>query len=154
MFDPITTIAALLCVALLSGAGVFFGVQYLNKVRKKDAETEAKAIIDRAMQDAENYRRETELALKEASMKQKEEIEKEKRSIRQSQSDKERQLDKRQGILDQQADDLRKQERSVQDSKKALAKRVEEQAKLEEKLKEKIEAQERALYEVLNLTKE
>ena len=154
MFDPITTIAALLCVALLSGAGVFFGVQYLNKVRKKDAETEAKAIIDRAMQDAENYRRETELALKEASMKQKEEIEKEKRSIRQSQSDKERQLDKRQGILDQQAEDLRKQERSVQDSKKALAKKVEEQSKLEEKLKEKIEAQEKALYEVLNLTKE
>ena len=39
---------------------------------------EAKEILERAKQDAENYRRETELALKEASIKQKEEIEKEK----------------------------------------------------------------------------
>ena len=49
----------LIVVALLSGAGVFFGVQYLNKMRKYDAENEAKTILDRAKQDAENYRRDS-----------------------------------------------------------------------------------------------
>ncbi|MBQ3822565.1 MAG: DUF3552 domain-containing protein, partial [Thermoguttaceae bacterium] len=78
---PITMAVMLIVVALLSGAGVFFGVQYLNKMRKYDAENEAKTILDRAKQDAENYRREAELELKEASIKQKEEIESEKRAI-------------------------------------------------------------------------
>lgn len=154
MLHTTTAVAALICVSLLSGTGVFFGVQYLNKVRKKDAENEAKEILERAKQDAENYRRETELALKEASIKQKEEIEKEKKSIRQSCSNKERQLDKRQGILDQQAEDLRKQERNVQESQRLLAKKIEEQELLESELQKKIDAQDKALYEVLNLTKE
>ena len=77
MPELITTIVELVFVALLSGGGVFFVTRYVNKVRKKDAEDEAKAIVERAIQDAENYRRETELALKEASMKQKEELERE-----------------------------------------------------------------------------
>ena len=144
----------LIVVALLSGAGVFFGVQYLNKMRKYDAENEAKTILDRARQDAENYRREAELELKEASIKQKEEIESEKRAIRQAQAEKERQLDKRQIVLDQQGDELRKHERSVQDTRKTLSKKIEEQGRLADELREKIAAQEKALYEVLNLTKE
>ena len=144
----------LIVVALLSGAGVFFGVQYLNKMRKYDAENEAKTILDRAKQDAENYRREAELELKEASIKQKEEIESEKRAIRQAQAEKERQLDKRQIVLDQQGDELRKHERSVQDTRKTLSKKIEEQGRLADELREKIAAQEKALYEVLNLTKE
>lgn len=75
-------IASLISVALLSGGGVFFGAQYLNKIRKKDAENEAKAIVERAIQDADAHRREIELALKESSMKQKEELEREKSAIR------------------------------------------------------------------------
>ncbi|MBQ1338822.1 MAG: ribonuclease Y [Thermoguttaceae bacterium] len=151
---PITMAVMLIVVALLSGAGVFFGVQYLNKMRKYDAENEAKTILDRAKQDAENYRREAELELKEASIKQKEEIESEKRAIRQAQAEKERQLDKRQIVLDQQGDELRKHERSVQDTRKTLSKKIEEQGRLADELREKIAAQEKALYEVLNLTKE
>lgn len=147
-------IASLISVALLSGGGVFFGAQYLNKIRKKDAENEAKAIVERAIQDADAHRREIELALKESSMKQKEELEREKSAIRRDQADKERQLDKRQATLDQQAEDLRKLERVVQETQRALTQKLEKQDRLESELEEKIAAQDRALYEVLNLTKE
>ena len=49
---------------------------------------------------------------------------------------------------------MRKQERNVQESQRLLAKKIEEQELLESELQKKIDAQDKALYEVLNLTKE
>ncbi len=141
-------------VALLSGGGVFWGVQYLNKIRKLDAESEAKIIIERAKQESESYRREVDLALKEASLKQKEELEKEKNKQSQLNNDKEKQLDKRQNLLEQIAEDLRKRESNIADSQALLDSKIEEQKKLTSELQEKIAEQDKALYEVLNITKE
>ena len=147
-------IASLIFVAVASGGGVYFATQYLSRVRRKGAEDEANAIIERAKQDAETYRRETELALKESSLRQKEELEREKREIRLAQTEKEQQLDKRQASLDVQVDDLRRREQSVQDKQRALEKKIETQDRLAQELEEKIAEQDRALYEVLNISKE
>lgn len=157
----VTLVVMVIVTALVSGGGVFFGVLYFNKLRKKDAESEAKEILERAKQDAdivkqdaENHRREVELELKEASMKQQEELEKEKRSLRQSHTDKERQLDKRQLVLDRQADEMRKQEQALKDTQSKLNDKIKEQEQLAGELTKKIAEQDKALYEVLNLTKE
>ena len=58
---------ALICVALISGGGVFWGVRYFDKIRKKDAQEEARRIVevaqleaqrvsDRAQKDADDLR--------------------------------------------------------------------------------------------------
>ncbi len=161
MNNPIALVAALIVTALVSGVAVFFGLQYLNKLRKRDAEAEAKAIVERARQDAElvkqeadNRRRESEIALKEASMKQKETLEAEKRKVQQQQAEKERMLDKRQDVIDLQAESLRKQERAVQDTQKKLDDKIKEQEQLNADLEQKIAEQDKVLYEVANLTKE
>jgi len=145
---------AFIAVALLSGGGVYWALGCLNKIRKRDAENDAEEILLRAKNDAEAFRREAEIELKERSMKQKEELEKEKRAVRTEQTEKERLLDKRQETLDQQSEDLRKQERELQTSRAVLKLKLEEQDKLTKILKEKVVAQDRALYEVLNLSRE
>ena len=108
--NSIVTAISTLGAALLSGGGVFFGLQYMNKLRQREAEDEANDVVRRAKLDAENFRREAEIELKEKGMRQKEELESEKRAARAEHNEKERQLDKRQDALDQQADELRKQE--------------------------------------------
>lgn len=152
---------AFIVTALFSGAVVFLGVQYLNRIRKKDAEAEAESIVERAKQDAElakqdieNYRRESELALKEASMKQKEELEKEKKRIQQSHINKEQQLDKRQAVLDRQAESMREQEKHLKRAQNTLNEKIEKQEQLNLELEQKIAEQDKVLYDVANLTKE
>ena len=67
----ITTLA-FITVAFLSGGGVYWALNYLNKIRKKDAENEAEEVLRRAKNEADAFRREAEIALKEKAMKQKE----------------------------------------------------------------------------------
>lgn len=164
-YHVIVLVSAFVLTALASDVAVFFGIQYLNKLRKKDAEAEADAIIKRAnqdadaivehaKQDADNCRREAELELKETKIKQKEALESEKRAIQQQQAEKERSLNKRQDLLDLQAESLRKQEGVVQDSQKRLDEKIKEQERLNGELEEKIAKQDKILYEVANLTKE
>lgn len=140
--------------AILSGGGVFCGLQYLNKMRKKDAQVEADETIRRAKLDAENFRREAEIELKEKSMRQQEELESEKHAARKEQNEKERQLDKRQDLLEQRADDLRKQEKTVEASQRALNEQAKEQRRLNDELTKKIAAQEKILYDLSCLSKE
>lgn len=140
--------------ALLSGSGVFIGLQYLNKVRQQDAEVEANDVVRRAKLDAENFRREAEIELKEREMRQKEEFENEARAVRAEHVEKERQLDKRQDALDQQADELRKQEKEVETTRRELNEKIARQTELNAELTQKIAAQEQVLYDLANLTKE
>ena len=82
--------------AVLAAVLTFVAVKTLDHLRRKDAESEAKQIIERAEQESRNRRREAELELKELAIQQKAEGEKELRKLRQELHERERSLDKRQ----------------------------------------------------------
>ncbi|RMF95148.1 MAG: DUF3552 domain-containing protein, partial [Planctomycetota bacterium] len=70
-------------------------VKLLDYLRKKDAETEAQKIIEKARQEVEALRRETQLELKEQAIQEKAEREKEFQKIREELHQRERALEKR-----------------------------------------------------------
>ena len=114
-------IAVFVVAAALAGA---FVIKFLDRLRKKDVETEAKAILDRAEREVENRRKEVDLQLKEKEIQQRAEGEKDLNEIRQELHERERKLDKRQDVLDQQTDQLRKQESMVENNQRKLAEQI------------------------------
>ena len=89
------------------------GLKLLDRLRKIDAETQAREIIHKADQEAAAKTKEAELAIKERDLAQKAEAERQFNVIREELRERERTLDKRQETLEQQADDIRKQERAL-----------------------------------------
>ena len=57
--------------AFIAATFTFIAVKFLDRLRKKDAETEARAILERAEREAVNRRREAELEIKERALQQK-----------------------------------------------------------------------------------
>ena len=74
MQDPI--IAAAISAVIASILAVFL-VKLMDRLRKMDAESQAKDILERAERDVANRRKEYELELKELALKQQAETEKE-----------------------------------------------------------------------------
>ena len=90
--DP--TIAGVIS-AVIAAAFTFIAVKFLDRLRKKDAETEARTILERAEREATNRRREAELEIKERALQQKAKTEEELGKIRDELRERERLLDKR-----------------------------------------------------------
>ena len=63
--------------ALMASAMTFLIVRLLDRLRRRDAESEAAEIVRKAQEEVENRRREAELEIKEMMLKQQEESEKE-----------------------------------------------------------------------------
>jgi len=83
-------------VAALVAAGLTFALlRTLDRLRRKDAETEAQRILSQANQDAANRLRTAELEIKEKALQQKTETEKELGKLREELRERERILDKR-----------------------------------------------------------
>ena len=142
-------------VAFVIGAlAAFFVILLYYRARKKDAESQAKEIIGRAVQDAENRHREAEIEIKEESIHMKNAAEQEFRQIRQELYERERQLDKRQDLVDKQTDDLRKQEKLVESSQRRLTEKIEERNRRVEELKKMIDAERVRLHEIAGLSRE
>jgi len=141
-----------LCVVV---AGLTFtAVKLLDHLRRKDAESEARQIMERAQQDVENLRRKTELELKELEIQQKAESEKELRAIREDLHERERLLDKRQDAQEQQAEQLRKQEKIVESTQRKLTERIQEVNQRKEELSKLLDLQRQTLHELSGLSRE
>ncbi len=161
----LTLVIAFISVALVSGGGVFWVMRYLENQRNKDAQEKAQDVLSLANKEAEairsrtrvevdNYRREKEIELKEELLRQKDALESEKRKAHDELNAKERSLNARQENLDQQATELRAQEKEINASRAELSNKIDRQDALNAELELKISEQERALYDVLNLSKE
>jgi ribonuclease Y len=137
--------------AALAGA---FVIKFLDRLRKKDVETEAKAILDRAEREVENRRKEADLQLKEKEIQLRAEGEKELNEIRQELHERERKLDKRQDLLDQQTDQLRKQESMVEGNQRKLAEQIAAARKRNEELDQHIAQQRQKLHELSGLSRD
>src|SRR5687768_779385 len=104
-----TTVSVAIAATVAFIIGVL-AVKLLDLLRKQDAQSEAKRILERAQQDSTSKIREADLEIKERSLREKADNERELNKVRDELRDRERLLDKRQELTEQQTDDLRKQE--------------------------------------------
>ncbi|MDZ7616702.1 MAG: ribonuclease Y [Patescibacteria group bacterium] len=141
-------------VAIMA-AGLTFGImRLLDRLRRKDAESEAKEILRRADQEVDARRREAELEIKESALQQKGEAEKELRRVREELHERERLLDKRQDALEEQAEQLRKQERIVEGTQRKLTERIQDTNRRKEELSKLVDLQRQTLHELSGLSHE
>ena len=136
-------------VAVVAGG---IGIKFLDRLRRRDAETEAGTILERARRDAENLRKETEIESKELLLQHKTESEKELRKIHDDLRERERVLEKRQSTIEQQAEHLRKQERMVESTQIRLTERIEEMNRRNEELTKLLDMHRQKLHELSGLS--
>lgn len=151
--EPGQVFAIVLLITLVAGL-TFALTKLLDRLRRKDAESEAREIIHRAEMEGENRRRAYELELKEMAIQQKAEGEKELRRIREELHERERLLDKRQDALEQQAEQIRKQERIVESTQRKLTERIQEANRRKEELGKLLDLQRQTLHELSGLSRE
>ena len=137
--------------ALIAAALTFTAVKLLDRLRRKDAETEARQIIERADREATNRRREAELEIKERALQQKAKTEEELGKVRDELRERERLLDKRQELIEQQTDDLRKQERIVEGTQRRLAERLDDANRRNDELGKLLDMQRQTLHDLSGL---
>lgn len=147
-------VIAAIVSAVIAAVLTFVLLRLLDRLRKKDAESEAKAIIDQANRDAVNRRKEAELEIKEQALTQKSEADRELSKVRDELRERERLLDKRHEALEQQADDLRKQERIVEGTQRRLTERLEATKHREDELAKVLDMQRQTLHDVSGLNQE
>ena len=149
------TEAIIAIVAALVAAGLTFALlRTLDRLRRKDAETEAQRILAQANQDAANRLRTAELEIKEKTLQQKAESEKESSKLREELRERERILDKREETLTQQADDVQKQERIVEATQRRLTEKVESFNRRNEELAKVLEMHRQTLHQIAGLSRE
>ncbi len=129
-------------------------VKLLDRLRRRDAESDARKIIETAQHEASTFRREAELELKEAALQQKAAGERELAQIRQELHERERSLDKRQDAQEQQLEQLRKQERMVEANQRKLAERIEDANRRNEELTKLLDLQRQTLHQLSGLSRE
>ncbi len=140
--------------AFIAATFTFIAVKFLDRLRKKDAESEARVILERAEQDAVNRRREAELEIKERALQQKADAEQELRRVRDELRERERLLDKRQEAIEQQSKDLRKQERSVENTQRRLTERLEDTNRRNDELAKLLDMQRQTLHDLSGLNRD
>ena len=143
--------ALFVVVAAVLGA---MAIKMLDRLRRRDAESEAKGIIEEATREASSFRREAELEMKEASIQQKAAGERELAQLRQEVHERERLLDKRQDAVEQQSEQVRKQERMVEGTQRKLAERIEDTNRRNEELTKLLDLQRQTLHQLSGLSRD
>ena len=139
---------------LFVSGGVLLGalaVKFLDRLRRREAESEATSILRRAEVDIANMRKEAELENKEMMIAKKSELEDEMARVRDELRERERTLDKRQDTLDQKQEQLTKQERAVEGTQRRLAEKLADTERRDEELAKLLDMQRQALHEVTGL---
>jgi ribonuclease Y len=132
----------------------FVAVKLLDRLRRKDAESEARSVIERAQLDAANLVKEAQLKIKEETIQQKADLDREMSKLRDQLRERERSLDKRQEAAEQQADYLRKQERIVEATQRRLTEKIDDTEKRAVELEKLIDRQRQTLHELSGLDRE
>ena len=146
----------ILVLALIAGAALAGGaaIKFLDRLRRKDVENEARTILEKTHQDVANRKKEAELEIKEEMIKQRGALEQEMMRSRDELRERERTLDKRQETLDQKADALMKQERIVESTQRRLTEKLEDTERRNEDLAKLLDMQRQTLHEVTGLSRE
>ncbi len=143
------TITAVMSVVLAVVA-----VKFLDYLRQKDAEHQAREIVSRAEREIDTRRKEAELEIKEQALQQRAEGERELAAFRQELHERDRQLDKRQDALEQQTEQLRKQEKMVEGTQRKLVERIDDTNRRSDELAKLLDLQRQTLHELSGLSRE
>jgi len=141
-------------VAIVAFFLSFVVLRLLDRLKKRDAETEALAIVERAKSEAVTVRKEAELEVKEKAIIYKEEADREINKLRDELRERERSMDKRQASVEEQAEELRKREGIVEGTQRRLADRLDETRAKEDEFSKLVDMQRQALHELSGLKKE
>jgi len=129
-------------------------IKLLDRLRRRDAESEAREIIRKAQIEVENRRREAELEIKEAALQQQAESEKELRQLRGELHERERLVDKRQDALEEQAEELQKRDKMIESTQRKLTERIQDVNRRKEELSKLLDLQRQTLHELSGLNKD
>jgi len=138
--------------ALIAGGLGMVLMKLLDRLRKRDAESQAQSILEKAELEAANLRKAAELESKEQALQEKAAVEKELSVTREELRQRERNLDKRQDAIEQQADGLRKQEKMVEATQRRLTEKQEDYDRLNEELRKLMDMQRQKLHELSGLS--
>ncbi len=145
---------AVVIAAAVAATLAFLFVKMIDRLRRKDAESEAREIIAQAEREGANRRKEAELEIKERAIQQKAEGEREMAKTRQELHERERSLDKRQDLVEQQAEQVRKQEKMVEGNQRKLTERAEDINRRNDELNKLLEVQRQTLHQVSGLSRD
>ncbi|TWT33641.1 Ribonuclease Y [Posidoniimonas corsicana] len=138
--------------AALLGAVMGFGLlQLINHLRRRDADKEARQIIDRAEIEAAGRRKEAEIEAKEIALKEKSRVEEEANKLRNELHERDRQLDKREDALQQRDDQLGKQEKMVESNQRRLAEKMEDVNRRQKELDDLLDVERQTLHRLSGL---
>ncbi|MHC2067036.1 ribonuclease Y [Bremerella sp. T1] len=140
--------------ASVAAIGAALLVKFIDRLRKKDVETEAQQILDKAKQESENLKKEALLEAKEEALRQKTEAEKELSKQRDEIREREKSLDRREESIEQQATHLRKQENMVETTQRRLSEKIEENEKRSTNLESIIRDQQERLHRMSGMNAE
>ncbi|MGY8768812.1 MAG: ribonuclease Y [Pirellulales bacterium] len=129
-------------------------VKFIDRLRKKDAETEAAQILDKAKQDSETFLKEASIEAKEDALKFKTKAEADLSGTRDEMRSREKSLDRREDTIEQQSNHLRKQESMVEANQRRLSDKIEEANQRGKELAETTRQQQEKLYKLSGLNKE
>ena len=147
-------IISIILSSVLAAGLTFILVRLLDRLRRRDAESEARQITQKAQVEVESRRREAELEIKEMSLQQQAESEKELRRLRGELHERERLLDKRQDALEEQVELLRKQEKMVESTQRKLTERIQDANRRKEELSKLLDMQRQTLHELSGLNQD
>jgi len=148
--DIVSVIILIAVVTVLT----FVGTKLLDRLRRKDAESEAREIIARADRESANRRKEAELEIKEMAIQQKADGERELAKLRQELHERERLLDKRQDTTEQQIEQLRRQEKMVETTQRKLTEKIEDTNRRNDELANLLDLQRQTLHSISGLGRE
>ena len=135
-------------IAAFMGMGV---IKLLGHLRKRDAEKEARQIIEKAEIQAGARRKESEVEAKELALREKSRIEDQLNDARQKHFDRERHLDKQQDLVEQRADQLQKQEKMVENNQRKLSEKLEDANRRQAELDNLLDIQRQTLHKISGL---
>ncbi len=148
--NSLFTLILFLVATVLGGSIVAF-VGYL---RRREAMSEASAIIQRAQLEVANRKKEADLEIKENMLRQKTELEAEISKNREELRDKDRQLQRREELLDQKADHLQKQERAVEGTQRRLTEKLSETERRGQEMTKLLDIQRQTLHDLSGLSRQ
>ena len=143
---------AVAVAAVVSAVAVFALVRFVDRLRKKDIESESQRILSQAEKDATNRLKEADLEIKERSLQQKTETERDLARLRDEMRERERVSDKREETLTQQTDDLRKQERIVENTQRRLTEKMDSCNQRSGELSKLLDMERQSLHEISGLS--
>ncbi|QDU87336.1 Ribonuclease Y [Pirellulimonas nuda] len=141
-------------IALLAAVLGMGLVKVFSYLRKRDAEKEAREILDRANIEAATRRKEAEVEAKEIALAEKAKGEEQLNVLRQKLHERERHLDKTEDALGSRADQLGKQEKMVEGNQRRLAEKLEDSARRQEELDKLLNVQRQTLHRISGLDPE